>query len=74
MVSMAVMGFSKKKGEKLKLRANGCDYSQHAGSFFRCLQVAKSLISLKLCTTTPKTRKNMQQGVQKDATCNIQHC
>ena len=35
------------------------------------LQVAKSLTGLKLCATTPN---NMQQGVQTDATCNIQQC
>ena len=31
----------------------------------------KSLISFKFCQTT---RNNMQQGVQTDATCNIQQC
>ena len=30
-----------------------------------------SLTNLKLCTTTPN---NMQQGVQRDETCNIQQC
>ena len=30
-----------------------------------------SLTSFKLCATTPN---NMQQGVQMDATCNIQQC
>ena len=33
------------------------------------LCVAKSLTGFKLCATT---RNNMQQGVQTDATCNIQ--
>ena len=31
----------------------------------------KSLIGFKLCATTSD---NMQQGVQTDATCNIQQC
>ena len=31
----------------------------------------KSLTRFKLCATT---RNNMQQGVQTDATCNIQQC
>ena len=31
----------------------------------------KSLTGFKLCATT---RNNMQQGVQTDATCNIQQC
>ena len=30
-----------------------------------------SLTGFKLCATTPN---NMQQGVQRDATCNIQQC
>ena len=33
------------------------------------LYEAKSLTGFKLCATT---RNNMQQGVQTDATCNIQ--
>ena len=33
--------------------------------------IAKSLTSFKLCATSPN---NMQQGVQTDATCNIQQC
>ena len=33
--------------------------------------VAKSLTGFKLCATTPN---NTQQGVQTDATCNIQQC
>ena len=39
----------------------------------RCVRLhgAKSLTGFKLCATT---RNNMQQGVQTDATCNIQHC
>ena len=35
------------------------------------LDGAKSLTGFKLCATT---RNNMQQGVQTDATCNIQQC
>ena len=35
------------------------------------LHVAKRLTGFKLCTTA---RNSMQQGVQTDATCNIQHC
>ena len=31
----------------------------------------RRLTGFKLCTTT---RNSMQQGVQTDATCNIQHC
>ena len=33
--------------------------------------VAKSLTGFKLCATT---HNNTQQGVQTDATCNIQQC
>ena len=33
--------------------------------------VAKSLTGFKLCPTTPN---NKQQGVQTDATCDIQQC
>ena len=42
------------------------------GSSSVCLRVAKSLTGLKLRATTPTTLNNMQQGVQTDATCNIQ--
>ena len=35
------------------------------------LHGAKSLTGFKLCATTPN---NMQEGVQTDATCNIQQC
>ena len=38
---------------------------RNVGSFW-----LKSLTSFKLCTTTPNI---MQQGVQMDTTCNIQH-
>ena len=43
----------------------------NVGSCCVRLHVAKRLTSFKLCTAT---RNNMQQGVQTDATCNIQHC
>ena len=39
---------------------------RNVGSFW-----LKSLTGFKLCATT---LNNMQQGVQTDATCNIQHC
>ena len=35
------------------------------------LAVAKRLTGFKLCATTPN---NTQQGVQTNATCNIQQC
>ena len=35
------------------------------------LHGAKSLTGFKLCTTT---RNNTQEGVETDATCNIQQC
>ena len=35
------------------------------------LHVANSLMGFKLCARTPN---NMQQGVQIDATCNVQQC
>ena len=42
------------------------------GSCFVRLDVALSLTGFKLCATTPTIRNNKQQGVQTDATCNIQ--
>ena len=50
----------------LKPRANGRNI---VGSCCVRLHVAKSLTGFKLCATTPN---NTQQGVQTDATCNIQ--
>ena len=38
------------------------------------LHAATSLTGLKLWATIPTTRNNMKQGVQTDATCNIQQC
>ena len=51
-----------------RLRANGRNNSQQC-----CVRLheAKSLTGFKLCATTSN---NMQQGVQTDATCNIQQC
>ena len=40
-------------------------------AFFLRFHAAQRLTSFKLCATTPN---NMQQGVQTDATCNIQQC
>ena len=37
----------------------------------KCWELFKSLTGFKLYATTPN---NMQQGVQTDAKCNIQHC
>ena len=53
----------------LKPRANGRNI---VGSCCVRLRVAKSLTGFKLRATTPTTLNNMQQGVQTDATCNIQ--
>ena len=60
----------------LKPCANGCNNSQHCwannvGSCCVPLHAAKSLTGFKLCARTPN---NMQQGVQTDATCNVQQC
>ena len=61
----------------MKLSTNGSNNSQHcwANNVASCgvlFHVAKSLTAgFKLCATT---HNNMQQGVQTDATCNIQQC
>ena len=43
----------------------------NVGSCCVRFHAAQRLTSFKLCATTPN---NMQQGVQTDATCNIQQC
>jgi len=58
-------------GIDLKPHANGCSI---VGSRCVGLHVAKSLTSLNFAQQLPTTRSNMQQGVQSDATCNIQQC
>ena len=60
----------------LSLRENGRNNSQHCwpnniGSCSVPLHVPYRLTGFKLNATT---RNNMQQGVQTDATCNIQQC
>ena len=54
--------------QALKRRANVRNNSQQGCVRFHG---AKSLTKFKLCATTSN---NMQQGVQEDATCNIQQC
>ena len=48
-----------------------CCFANNAGNCYVRLSVAKSLTGFKLCATKSN---NMQQGVQTDATCNIQQC
>ena len=58
-----------------KLRASGCNLTMLGVVGQQCcvrLHGAKSFIGFKHCATT--TPKNMQQGVQTDATCNIPQC
>ena len=60
----------------LKPRANGHNIvSQYLATLLGVVASVctylKSLTGFKLCSTTPN---NMQQGVQTDATCNIQQC
>ena len=59
-----------------KLRANGCNNSHHCWTNnVGRLHVAKRSTGFKFWTTTPlTTRNNMQQGVQMEATRNIQQC
>ena len=63
-----------------KLRANGCNDCHHCwpNNVGRCcvrLHVAKRSTGFKFWTITPlTTRNNMQQGVQMEATRNIQQC
>ena len=69
---MRVRGSSKKLQELCKWIQHCCATlrrsrnERNVGSFW-----LKSLTGFKLCATT---RNNMQQGVQTDATCNIQQC
>ena len=61
-------------GLRVKLRPKERNNSQHCwpnsvGSWYVHLHGPKRLNGFKLCATTPN---NMQQGVQTDATCNIQ--
>ena len=48
-----------------------CCCANNAGNCCIRLREAKSLTGFKLCATKSN---NMQQGVQTDATCNIQQC
>ena len=67
------------KIRELKVCANERKNSHHCwpnNVETSCMRLhgAKRLITFKLCATEqlPKTRNNMQQGVQTDATCSIQ--
>ena len=59
--------------EELRKRIHYCCATLRRSRNKRNVEICwlKSLTGFKLCATT---RNNMQQGVQTDATCNIQHC
>ena len=51
-----------------------CKPTQQLPTLLARLHGAKNLTSFNLSSTVHNTRKNMKQGVQTGATCNIQQC